>query len=196
MEKINSKESQSVSLVRGAGVEDSSNAEGYYIVTCLDNKGNIKWKEEIHNVVCTEGKNAALTHFLKGSSYTSAVRVGLIGNTTYSAPAAGNVASAINTSGSANSWNEATSSICATRGTPTFGTASAGALAFSSALSFSIIGTDTINGIFVLIKSAAGVDPTSTVANTSGAILSAGAFSSAKAVSNGDILNVSYTLTL
>lgn len=149
------------------------------------------------NTVTTEGKNAALTHFLKGSAYTSAVRMGLIGNTTYTAPDAADVASAINTTGSANGWNEATSSICASRGTPTFGTASGGSLALSANQSFSIIGTDTINGVFLLIKSAAGVDPTSTVGNTSGALYSAGAFTGgAKAVSNGDTLSVSYTASL
>lgn len=197
MEKANAQASAGGSLTRGAGVGENAHAEGFYTVECIDKDGNIRWTDTIHNVVTTEGKNAALTHFLKGSAFTTVVRMGLIGNTSYTAPDAADVASAINTTGSANGWNEATSGVCASRGTPTFGTASGGSLALSSNLSFAIIGTDTINGVFLLIPSTAAVNPTSTVGNTSGALYSAGAFSGgARAVINGDTLNVSYTASL
>jgi hypothetical protein len=178
-------------------MNEQAEAHGFFVVECLDKDGKLKWREEFPNAVTTEGKNAALTHFLKGSAYTSALRMGLIGNVSYTAPDAADVASAINTAGSANGWNEATSSICATRGTPSFGTASGGSISLSANQSFSIIGTDTINGVFLLMKSAAGVDPTSTVANTSGALWSCGAFTGgARAVINGDTLNVTYTTSL
>lgn len=196
MENANANESLGAALTRGAAFTEGAWAEGIYKVECRDANGDLKWTDEFHNVVCTEGKNAALQHFLKGSAYTAGQVMGLIGNVTYSAPAAGNTASAIATSGSGNSWNESTSSVSATRQTPAFGTPSAGSVSLSSSATFSITGTDTINGVFVLCRSAAGVAPTTAVGNTSGAIWSAGAFSSAKAVTSGDTLSVSYTTSL
>lgn len=196
MEYANANESLGAALTRGAAFTEGAWAEGIYKVECRNANGDLKWTEEFKNVVCTEGKNAALTHFLKGSAYTASQVMGLIGNTTYSAPAAGNTAANINTTGSANSWNESTSAVSATRQTPSFGTASAGSLSLSAAATFSITGTDTINGVFVLMRSAAGVAPTTAVGNTSGAIWSAGAFASAKAVTSGDTLSVSYTTSL
>jgi hypothetical protein len=158
---------------------------------------HMKWQDDIENVVCTEGKNAAFQAIFKASAFTAAPVMGLIGNVTYTAPAVGNVASAINTAASANSWNEAAASVCAARQTPSFAAPSAGVIALSTARTFSIIGTDTINGVFVLIHSVALVAPTTAVANTAGAIWSAGAFTGgAKPVLNGDTLNVSYTASM
>lgn len=152
------------------------------------------------NVVTTEGKNAALTHFLKGSSYTASQVLGLIEDTGYSAVANTNTAANITAVGGgspANGWNEAPSSTLATRGTPAFGTASSGSLATSSAVSLSMIATDTIKGAFLMCRSAAGTAPTTTVGNTNGALYSAGLFTGGdRAVANGDTLNVSYTASL
>jgi hypothetical protein len=167
----------------------------------------VKWVDEIHNVVCTEGKNAALTHMLKGSTYTAAQVMGLIEDAGYGfAGANGSGVAATNLMGSvtaaagaspANGWNEAQSSSMATRGTPAFGTASAGALALSSALVFNMLATDTIKGAFLGMRSAAGTAPTTTVGNTSGAFWSAGLFSGGdKPVGNGDSLSVSYSTSL
>jgi hypothetical protein len=197
MEKVNANDSLSVSLSRGAALfGEGAQAEGFYKVECYDANGILKWAEDIHNVVCTEGKNANLHHFLKGSSYTASQVMGLIGNVTYSAPVAGNTAGAIATSASGNNWNEATLGVSFVRQTPSFAVPSAGSVTLTAASSFSITGTDTINGVFVLCRSVAGVAPTTAVGNTSGAIWSAGAFSSAKAVSNGDTLSVTYTTNL
>lgn len=160
----------------------------------------LKWQDGFRNTVVTEGKNAALTHFMKGSSYTASVALGLIEDTGYSAIAAGNTAANITAVGGgspANGWNEAPSSTCASRGTPSFGTASSGSLATSSSVSFSIIATDTIKGAFLLCRSTAGTAVSTTVGNTNGALYSAGLFSGGdRAVANGDTLNVSYTASL
>lgn len=160
----------------------------------------LKWQDGFRNTVVTEGRNAALTHFLKGSSYTASVALGLIEDTGYSAIAAGNTAANITAVGGgspANGWNEAPSSTCASRGTPSFGTASSGSLATSSSVSFSIIATDTIKGAFLLCRSTAGTAVSTTVGNTNGALYSAGLFSGGdRAVANGDTLNVSYTASL
>lgn len=160
----------------------------------------LKWHDGFRNTVVTEGKNAALTHFLKGSSYTASQVLGLIEDTGYSAISATNTAANITAAGGGsptNGWNEAPSATFATRGTPSFGTAGSGSLATSSAVSCSIIATDTIKGAFLMCRSAAGTAPTTTVGNTNGALYSAGLFTGGdRAVANGDTLNVSYTASL
>lgn len=163
----------------------------------------LAWADEwvlAPNLVTTEGKNAALTHLLKGSSYTASNVLGLIEDTGYSAVGASNTAASITAVGGAspaNGWNEAPSSTLAARGTPSFGTASSGSLATSSAVSLSIIATDTIKGAFLMIRSGAGTAPSTTVGNTSGALYSAGLFSGGdRSVANGDTLNVTYTASL
>lgn len=197
MEQANAYEETNVSVTRGSGHSEEANAQGSYFVQCFDKDGNLKWEDSIKNVVCTEGKNEALTAILKASAFTQVSVMGLIGNTTYSAPVAGNTAAAINTTGSANNWNEATSAVSSARKdiTASVGTPSAGSVSVS-AQSFSITGTDTINGCFILIKNGATA-PVTTVGSTLGRLWSAGAFTGgAKAVSSGDTLNVTYTTSL
>lgn len=184
-------------IARAGLLAEPAQAEGRYAFECFGPDGVLKWRDHIDNVVTTEGKNAALTHFLKGSAYTASQVLGLISDTTYTTPDAADTAAQLNTTGSANGWNEAASGIAATRGTPSFGTASAGALATSASVSFSILGTATLKGAFLLCRSTAGTAPTTAVGNTAGALYSAGAFSGGdRAVANGDTLNVSYTASL
>lgn len=192
-------EATGAAIGRAAGVAEPAKADGVYHFECRDRDGNLKWRDHIDNLVTTEGGNALLTHAFKGSSYTASQVMGLIEDTGYSAVAIGNTAANITAVGGgspANGWNEAPSSTCAARGTPSFGTAGSKALA-ASALSFSIIATDTIKGAFLMMRSAAGTAPTTTVGNTSGALYSAGLFSGGdRAVANGDTLNVTYTASV
>lgn len=158
------------------------------------------WSDTIHNLVTTEGKNAALTHMLKGSAYTASQAMGLIEDTGYSAIGAGNTAGSITAVGGGsptNGWNEAPSATVATRGTPSFGSSSGGSLATSAAVAFSTLASDTIKGAFLLVRSAAGTAPTTAVGNTGGALLSAGLFSGGdQAVTSSGTLNVTYSLGL
>ena len=156
-EKANAQAGQGSSIAKGAAMGEEAHAEGRYVFECFDRDGNLKWRDTIDNLVVTEGKNAALTHFLKGSSYTASQVLGLIESTGYSAIGAGNTAAGITAAGGGsptNGWNEAPSSVAATRGTPAFGTASAGALATSSAVAFSILAARTIKGAFLLCRTS------------------------------------------
>lgn len=170
---------------------------GRYVVECRDRDGNLKWEDVVENLVTTEGKNALLTHFLKGSTYTASQTMGLIEDTGYTAVAVGNTAASITAVGGgspANGWNEAPVGTCASRGTPSFGTAGSGSLATSAAVAFSILATDTIKGVFLMCRSTAGTAPSATVGNTTGALYSAGLFSGGdRAVASGDTVNVTYT---
>jgi hypothetical protein len=187
-------------VMRGAGYEESMEIGGFYEVECHGPDGKLKWRDTIKNLVTTEGRNALLTHALKGSAYTSTAFVGLVESTGFSAYNATNTMAGLTAAGGGsptNGWNEATSAMCAARQAITLGTAAAGSLATSSASTHAILATCTIKGCFLALRSTAGVASVATVGSTAGALYSAGNFSGGdKALSNGDTLSVSYTATL
>lgn len=168
------------------------------------------WRGSIDNVWCLEGMKALLTHGLKGSAYTATCFVGLIESTGYGFAGAngtgvtkGALAGSITAAGGAspaNGWNEAPSSVLATRGTPSFGTASSSGVnadLASSSMALSILAARTIKGCFLIIRSEAGVAATSTVGNTAGALLSCGLFAEGDQVFGAaGTLNVTYTARL
>lgn len=196
--KLNIAAQGNAGVIGNKAIAEQTEAHGHYTVECRDAAGKLKWSEDIDNVVCTEGKNSCLQNFLVGSAFTQVVYMGLISATGYTTPpAAGNTAANIATSSSANGWNEAVTGTCAARQAPAFGTAATGSISLSAARTFAIVGSDTIKGVFLLVKNATGTAPTSSVANTSGALFSAGLFSGGdKVVGNGDTLSVSYTASM
>lgn len=168
------------------------------------------WRGGIENVWCLEGMEAVLTHALKGSAYTATAFVGLIDSVGYGFAGAngtgvtkGALAGSITAVGGAspaNGWNEAPSSVLATRGTPSFGTAGSSGVnsdLASSSMPLSILAARTIKGCFLVIRSKAGTASTATVGNTAGAILSCGLFTEGDQVFSGaGTLNVTYTARL
>lgn len=153
-----------------------------YVVTCTKADGSIRWSEDFSNLVTTEGKNHLLTQYFKGSAYTAAWYCGLISSSGYSA------VDATDTASSHAGWTESTAYSESVRQTVTFGTAAAGSLATSSACAFSINGTDTIKGAFVISNS--------TKSGTTGTLYSAGLFTTGdRAVLSGDTVNVSITMS-
>ena len=182
-------------VARGALLREEAEAHGRWAVVCLGPDGEERWRDVVDNVVCTEGKNLMLDTALAGSSYTvTGPYVGLISSVSYSAVAAGDTGAQINGS---NGWKEAGGSNAPTysgnRKTAAWSAASAGAKAFSGASVFSITGTGTVKGMFLLYGSAA----LSTIDDAHGTLWSAGLFSQGdKAVGSGDTLNVTYTTSL
>lgn len=206
IDKLNSIDNNAAGIARNIEMSEQATAQGNYSVQCFRN-GELVWEDTIKNAVCTEGKNALLTNGLKGSAFTQTLVLGLIESTGYgfagangSGVAATNVASAITAVGGAspaNGWNEATTSQLAARGTPTFGTASAGSIALSPTTDLTMAGAATIKGCFILMKNAAGTAPTTVTGNTNGALWSAGLFTGGdKIVAASDVLKVSYTTSL
>jgi hypothetical protein len=164
--------------------EDTMGIGGEYHAICYGSDGFIKWEDEIINIVTTVGRNFTLdTAF--GNTAGGAVVMGLKGTGT---------AVAADTQASHASWLEVGLANAPTysgnRPTPSFSSASAGSKATSSAVSFSMTGTGTVAGCFINIGGSATKD------STTGTLFSAGDFSSAKAVVNGDTIAVSYTATL
>ncbi len=165
------------------------------------------WQGHVVNTWCSEGSEAVLTHALKGSAYTATAFLGLIDSTGYGFAGAngtgftrGSLAGSITAVGGAspaNGWNETPSSVLATRGTPSFGSSSSSGVNSDlacSAVALSILAARTVKGLFIPVRSKAGVASTSTVGNTAGAILSGGLFTEGDQVFTGaGTLNATYT---
>ena len=164
--------------------EDTVTIHGSYHAICYDAQGNVKWEDDIKNLVTTVGKNLTLDTIL-GNSAAGAVVMGLKGTGS---------ANAADTQASHAGWLEVGLANAPTysgnRKTPTFGAAAAGVKATSSASSFSITSTGTVAGCFINIGGSATKDA------TTGTLFSAGDFSSSKSVVNGDTIAVTYTATL
>jgi len=164
--------------------EDSMSIHGTYHAVCYDIAGNIKWEDDIENLVTTVGKNSTLDTIL-GNVAAGAVVMGLKGTGT---------AVVADTQASHSSWNEVGLANAPTysgnRPTPSFSAASAGSKATSSAVSFSMTSTGTVAGCFINIGGSSTKD------STTGVLFSAGDFSSSKSVVNGDTIAVTYTATL
>lgn len=190
-EKLNASGFGGASIEKSGLHTEAADAHGVYTVECIGPDGEVKWADTFDNVVTTVGKNLALDTFLAGSSYTvTGPYMGLI-NTNASAAASGD------TMASHSGWLEVGGTNAPTysggRKTVSWSSASSGSKATSSAVSFSITGSGTVGGCFIVFGSGAS----STVDNTSGTLYSAGAFTGgSKTVANGDTLNVTYTASL
>jgi len=171
------------SVTRGASHKEATSISGYYTVECFNN-GQLKWKDDIHNLVTTVGKNLTMDTVL-GNSAAGAVVMGLKGTGT---------AVVADTQASHASWLEVGLANAPTytgnRPTPTFSAASAGAKTTSSAVTFAITSSGTVAGCFINIGGSATKD------STTGTLFSAGDFTAgSKTVTSGDTLSVTYTAT-
>lgn len=167
-------------IAQAAGLESAS-MHGRWEVTCRDKDGNIKWVDYIDNLVVDVGLNEILDKFFKGSAYTAAHYVGLLGGT-------GTVAAG-DTMSSHAGWTESTVYSNATRPTFTPGTVAAKSVDNSASKAvFNINAGGTIKGAFLATSSTKG--------GTAGVLVSAGLFTGGdKVVANLDTLNVQITYT-
>ena len=152
-----------------------------YTVECFDKDGNLKWQDNFHNLVVTEGLNDSLDKHFKASSYTAGWWVGL----TSSSP----TFAAADTMASHSGWTESTAYSESNRQALTLGTVSGGSVNNSNSKAvFSINATATIGGAFITNNNTKG--------GTTGTLYGGGAFSGGnRSVVNGDTLNVTVTLT-
>jgi len=183
-EKVKMADSCDATVVRGASMKEDQSISGYYVVECHGADGQLKWKDDIHNLVTTVGLNLTMDTVL-GNVAAGAVVMGLKGTGT---PVLAD------TQASHASWLEVGGTNAPTytgnRQTPTFGSAVAGAKATSTPLVFSMTGSGTVAGCFINIGGSATKD------DTTGTLFSAGDFTAgSKTVTNGDTLSVSYTAT-
>ena len=167
-------------------------AENYYRFECFDRDGNLKWVEEIANLVTNEGLNDILDKYFKGSAYSASWFVGLIDNASFTSIAAGDTAAGISLNAAGgNAWQEFDEYASATRPALTLGSVASQSVDNSaSKASYSINAAGTVNGAFVVNNSTKGAN-----AGGTDKLYGAGSFSSTRTVANGDTLNVTITLT-
>ena len=182
-------------LQANVSIPEGMTQEGYYHVVCRDANGNLKWEEEVPNLVVAVGKQLMLDTLLRTSGTYTTVGpfLGLIGNNTTFA-AADTMAS--------HSWTEFinyTVGGSAVRGTAVFAaststgtTPSNVTSSTATAITYTITGGGgTVYGCFLVT----GTGAVSTQSSTAGTLYSEGNFAVAKAVTALDTVSVTYSTT-
>lgn len=149
-----------------------------YSVECRDTSGRLKWREVIHNLTTTEGKNSLGNVYLRASTQITAWYVGLKGT---------GAVSAADTAASHAAWAEFTSYSESVRQTLTLAAFSSGASNNSSSPAvFTLNGSGTVGGAFVASVSTKG--------STSGVLFSVANFASDQAVAASDVLTITVSV--
>jgi hypothetical protein len=196
-EKLNLNENAGATVLRGSGMAEKAGAKGQYHAKCFDANGNLKWEDDINNVVTDEGANQLLDSAF-GAGPVAGPFLGLISSVGYTTPPAVG-----NTMASHSGWAEAGNGVnypnwstptSNARATITFAAAAARAKALSAVASF-VIATNggTVKGCFIVF----GTGAVATNNNASGKLYSAGLFSGGdKVLGVGDTLQVSYSTSV
>lgn len=176
-------------------IPEGMTQEGHYQVVCRDKDGNLKWEEEIPNLVVAVGKELMLNTLLRTSGTYTTVGpfLGLIGNSTTFAAA---------DTMTSKTWTEFinyTVGGSAVRGTAVFSASTSSGTTPSnvttcaaSSITYTITGAGgTVYGCFLVT----GTGAVSTLSSTAGVLYSEGNFAVAKAVTSGDTVSVTYSTT-
>lgn len=180
-----SRSGATAALLRCGDQTDTLTPQGSFRVICVGADGVEKWRDVIHNLITTVGKNDLLDKYLKGAAYTQTFRMGLKG---------AGAADATDTQASHAGWLEVGLANAPTytgnRKDVTMGSAAAGS-SVSPGQAFAITSSGTVAGCFTNNGGSATKD------NTTGILFSAGDFSEGnRAVLNGDTITVTYTLSV
>ena len=188
IEKAKSTDTVSSGLVCSPKSGENALALGQFNFECIGVDGKVKWTDSVPNLVVNVG-----LAYMAGSALTSVTAIttwyiGLYG------AGASNTPAAADTMSSHAGWTEVVPYSNATRIACTFVTATTAnpsvATNSASPASFSINATSTVGGAFLTSGSAKS--------GTAGTLFSAADFSSPgdRAVTSGDTLNVTYTMSL
>lgn len=184
-EKLKTQDQFDGGLMANTGAGEQAKATGQYFVECFDKDGNLKWKDETHNLVVNVGLQYMAGVALTSTAQITTWYIGLYGSGSTNDPVA------TDTLASHAGWTEITpysgsrpaaTFAAATNANPSVVTNSA------SKTSFSINATATVGGAF-LCSAASG---------TSGTLFSAADFQSPgdRSVVSGDVLTITYTFSL
>jgi hypothetical protein len=183
-----------ITMQANASIPEGMGVDGYYHVECRDANGNLKWNEEFPNLVVAVGKQLMFdTLFRTSGTYTTVGPfLGLINNSTTFAAA---------DTMTSKTWTELTTytvSGSAVRGTAVFAAASSSGTTPSNvttstatAITYTMTGSATVYGCFLVT----GTGAVNTISSTAGTLYSEGNFGTAKAVTSGDTVSVTYSTT-
>jgi len=185
-------------LQANANIPEGMIQDGFYHVECRDAQGNLKWTEEVPNLVVAAGKQLMLDTLLRTSgTYTT---VGpFLGLTRVSlTPAATDTMTTLVTTNSAEFINYTVGG-SAVRGTAVFAASTSSGstpsnvtTSSAAAITYTITGAGgTVFGCFLVTGSGA----VSTLSSTAGTLYSEGNFSTAKVTTAGDTVSVTYSTT-
>ncbi len=174
--KLNARDKAEATLTANINQKSGLRIGGIFNVKCLDSNGELKWEEEKHNIFTDEGLDDLLeivfsdgaqdaTHYV-GLKNTGAVAAG--DDLTFG----GNWSEFTDYTGNRQAWVEP-------------GVVSQAITNSASPAAFPITGSGTVAGAFLC-----------NVATGSAGILTAAVdFTASRSVSNGDTINVTYTLS-
>lgn len=171
----------------GAGPTEVFGLEGTYTAECYDADGNLKWSDEIKNLVTNVGRQNLLDSYFANTG-GGAIVMGLMG---VGAPDYTDTQALHPTWLEVGGTNAPTYS--GTRKTPAFSpatNANPSVLSTSAAVIFTMTSSGTVAGAFINVGGSATID------STTGVLFSAGDFTAgSKTVTAGDTINVTYTLS-
>jgi len=173
-------------MVCGTRPEAKAKAGGVYKIQCVGADGQVKWEEEMHNLVVNVGLQSMVSVYLDAGTQITTWYIGLI-----TGPGSGTTIAAADTLASHSGWTEFTS-YTGNRKAAVFGTATTADPSVidnsASQASFTMNGSGTVAGAFLC-----SVDT-----GTSGTLFSASDFQSPgdRTVVSSDVLNVTYTFSL
>ena len=188
MDQASSQDKVGATITRTVNSAEKVAAGGVFTVTCLDANGQVKWEENLKNLVVNQGLQDMNTQYFKGSSYTATWYIGLYG------AAASNDPTAADTAASHPGFTEIVPYSNATRPAATFGTATTAdpsVISNSAAPAvYTINATATVGGAFLISDN--------TKSGTAGVLFSASDFASPgdRNVSSGDTIQITYTFSL
>jgi hypothetical protein len=168
---------------RKTGLRGRARPGGYYNIVCRDSKGNIKWEEEIHNLIVNEGLDHLLDVTLSGATQITTWYIGLTDGTP--------TVAAGDTMSSHTGWAEVTAYDESVRQTWTEAGVSSQSITNSASVATFTCSTNstTVGGAFLASNS--------TKSGTTGILYSAGAFSGGdKSLDDGDTIDITATFTM
>jgi hypothetical protein len=186
--KASSSDIIGAAITRTVASGEAVAAGGVFTIQCIGADGQIKWEENLKNLVVNQGLQDMNTKYFKGVSYTAAWYIGLYG------AAASNDPTAADTAASHPGFTEIVPYSNATRPAATFGTATTAdpsVISNSAAPAvYTINATATVGGAFLISDN--------TKSGTAGVLFSASDFAAPgdRNVSSGDTIQITYTFSL
>lgn len=168
---------------------DGLKLKGLYNVECYGPDGKLKWTDTAENAMTNTAITAVLDIINRGQTTIASIFMSLVDNAAFSAFAAADTYS------SHSGWAEFSTYSQSTRPAWTCAAAASQSISNTSAVVFSITGSGTLKGLSTYYGTGTTVKGDS-VSGAGKVLYTTAAFSGGnQAVSNGDTLNVTYTMT-